>query len=471
MAEALELADIQGLLVRGYGNLPAATFVLLGIGDSAAARGWLGRLAERVTSGQQRPDDEALHLALSPSGLSRLGLPDEALSQFSHEFVTGMTTPHRQRILGDVGPDAPEGWAWSGLGQRSVDLVLLVYAVDENRLAARLAALEVEWAGAGLTEVRRLETAPLDPTEHFGFRDGISQPLVEGLPRAGSPLHTVKAGEFVLGYPNEHGQLTDRPMLPGESDRANLLPTADGGRRDLGRNGTYLVFRQLRQDVRGFWRYVDEQTRRADGSSDPAARAWLASRMVGRWPGGAPLATAPLHDDPRLAEWNEFGYGLTDPSGQSCPLGAHVRRANPRDSLDPEPGTDRSVEINRRHRILRRGRKYGPPVPPESLFEPEPAIDDEDRGLHFIGLCANLQRQFEFIQHTWVNNPKFEALYDDVDPVVGSRRPGANSFTIQASPVRRRLLDLPRFVTVRGGGYFFLPGIRALRYLAALGPA
>jgi Dyp-type peroxidase family len=228
------------------------------------------------------------------------------------------------------------------------------------------------------------------------------------------------------------------------------------------------VLRQLRQDVAGFWRYVDRESRRADGSSDPQARLWLASKLVGRWPSGAPLATSPAHDDPRLAEWNDFGYGLTDRHGLSCPLGAHVRRANPRDSLDPEPGTDRSVEINRRHRILRRGRKYGAGLTIDSVFNPDQADDETERGLHFIGLCANLQRQFEFIQHTWINNPKFDGLYDDVDPLVGTR-PTGGCFTIQAQPIRRRLRDLPQFVTVRGGGYFFLPGIRALRYLASLG--
>ena len=170
------------------------------------------------------------------------------------------------------------------------------------------------------------------------------------------------------------------------------------------RNGSYLVFRQLSQDVGGFWRFADGATRRADGSSDPDARLRLAAKMVGRWPSGAPLALAPDADDPSLAEANDFAYHANDPRGARCPVGSHIRRSNPRDSLDPNPGSEGSFEINRRHRILRRGREYGPALPLErALAEP----DSAERGLHFICLNANLARQFEFVHHTWLNNRKF----------------------------------------------------------------
>jgi deferrochelatase/peroxidase EfeB len=126
--------------------------------------------------------------------------------------------------------------------------------------------------------------------------------------------------------------------------------------------------------------------------------------------------------------------------------------------LDPRPGSAESLAVTDRHRLLRRGRNYGP-------AEDGTAPGDE-RGLQFIALNANLSRQFEFVQHTWLNSAKFAGLYEDVDPVTGTRGPGASTFTVPGSPFRTRHLDVPSFVTTRGGAYFFLPGLRALSYLA-----
>jgi Dyp-type peroxidase family len=236
-----------------------------------------------------------------------------------------------------------------------------------------------------------------------------------------------------------------------------------------GRNGTYLVFRQLSQDVRGFWRFLDQVAKRPDGTSDSDRRLRLAAKIVGRWPGGAPLVLAPDGDDPALAEANDFAYFHDDRGGTRCPIGAHIRRANPRDSLDPSPGTADSYAINRRHRILRRGREYGVQLTPEEALsggDASPATDE--RGLQFICLNGNIARQFEFVNDTWLNDPKFAGLYDDADPLVGPSQPYGGTFTVQSSTVRERVTDVPRFVSVRGGAYFFLPGIAATRYLASL---
>jgi deferrochelatase/peroxidase EfeB len=154
---------------------------------------------------------------------------------------------------------------------------------------------------------------------------------------------------------------------------------------------------------------------------------------------------------PQLASQNDFGYFETDRHGLGCPIGAHVRRANPRDTLDPAPGTDRSIAVNKRHRLLRRGRNYGAP--------------GGAQGIHFIALGANLSRQFEFIQHSWLNDPSFNGMQAQGDPLLGSD-PNARVFVMQRSPVRERHVDLPQFVRVRGGAYFFVPGVRALRFLA-----
>jgi Dyp-type peroxidase family len=442
----LERRDIQGLFARGYSNLARAAYLLLGF-DGAAGRAWLADTLHAVASAEDRPEEHAVNVAFTSSGLERLGVDGATLASFSNEFVSGMTTPHRRRILADAGESAPERWDWGGPATEPVHGALLLYARDE----AALEALEREHTGLlqrhGVRVVRRLATNDLDGFEPFGFRDGVSQPLIEGLGKTGPSEFTLRAGEFVLGYPNEYGHLTDHPPL--------------------GRNGSYLVFRQLEQDVRGFWRFLDEATRKPDGTADPAARVRLGAKLVGRWPSGAPLALAPDGDDAGLAEENDFRYHAVDARGARCPVAAHIRRANPRDSLDPRPGSDRSLELNRRHRLLRRGREYGPPLSVEDALRGEE--DREARGLHFICLNANVARQFEFVQHTWLNNPKFDGLFDDADPLVGPSEPWGGTFTAPAEGVRERVTEVPRFITVKGGAYFFLPGMSALRSLAGHG--
>jgi Dyp-type peroxidase family len=458
VSSALELGDIQGLVIRGYSNLPAARFGLFKISDRRRAQAWLAAVADGVTDGEARPADRAINIALSATGLGVLGLAPEAMAGFSAEFVEGMTTARRARILGDVEASAPERWEWGGPNRPAIDLILLVYARDEERLTSAWA--EVERGDGGVTLVRSLDSWTHSNREHFGFRDGISQPTVEGLARVDSAANTIKAGEFVLGYPNEYGLLTDRPLLDGDADRDRLLPAADG-RADLGRNGSYLVLRQLAQDVAGFWQFVD---RRAGGIESDRVR--LAAKMVGRWPGGASLVESPDLDIPSLAGSNDFGYHATDADGLRCPHGAHVRRSHPRDSLDPRPGSKESVAVSKRHRILRRGRPYGDPI---SVHDALAARDDSavgERGLFFMCLNGNIARQFEFIQQTWINNPKFAGLYDDADVLTGTDPHRGRTFRIPELPVRQRITEIPTFVKVRGGAYFFLPGIAALRYLA-----
>lgn len=477
MTERLELEDIQGLFARGFGQLTAARYVLLEIEDARSAAAWLRGVADRVTTGQERPTERAVNVALTARGMAKLGLPPDVLGGFANELVSGMTTPHRQRILGDVEASAPEHWRWGGPATPVVDALLVLFAVDRRELAALDESLLEGAAAVGLRALDRLETSDLDAVEHFGFRDGISQPPVDGLPRAQGP-DAVRAGEFVLGYRNEYGRYATRPMVEGGAAGLLARDPEGSGRGDLGKNGSYLVFRQLEQDVLAFWRFVDGAAHAheagADASAGPggdvwAARTRLASKMVGRWPSGAPLALAPDADDPSLVDENDFGYHDADPHGYGCPIGAHVRRANPRDSLDPDPGTERSLAVNKRHRLLRRGREYGPPLLLDDALNPvDPAALEAKRGLYFICLNASIARQFEFVQSTWLNNPKFGGLYEDSDPLVSGHRRAGGTFTIPERPVRRRVTGLPQFVTVRGGGYFFLPGVRALRYLASL---
>jgi Dyp-type peroxidase family len=437
----LERDDVQGLVVRGYGRLQGARYLLGTITDPAAARRWLADVA--VSTGADRQADEAVNVAFTAPGLVALGVRDDVLSQFSHEFREGMTEDHRRRFLGDEGTNAPDGWAWGGPGGDPIHLLVLVYAGDEDAVDAAATRWSAELGERGVHVFKTLTTAPLSDREPFGFRDGLSQPHLAG-EQEGAARDAIQLGEVVLGYPNEYGRLTPRPLVEGAAD---ALPADPGGsgRGDLGRNGTYLVLRSLEQDVEGFHAYC------ARATGDDRAQRKLEAKLVGRWPDGTSLALAPDGERPELASQNDFGYFETDRHGLGCPIGAHVRRANPRDTLDPAPGTDRSIAVNKRHRLLRRGRNYGAP--------------GGAQGIHFIALGANLSRQFEFIQHSWLNDPSFNGMQAQGDPLLGSD-PNARVFVMQKSPVRERHVDLPQFVRVRGGAYFFVPGVRALRFLA-----
>jgi Dyp-type peroxidase family len=473
-----QLDDVQGIIVRGYGRLEDACYVLLEVSDVAAAKRWLAALP--LTDGRSDPAERALNVAFTFSGMAVLGLAAETLGTFSHDFQEGMVAPHRSHILGDRGSNAPELWHWGGPNNPAIHILLLLYASTDAELGVFYRSIASTFETGGVREIRTLEAVLLRSEdgcskEHFGFCDAISQPFIAGLEKAAPAAITVETGEFILGYPNEYGKLTERPLVSPERDPAELLPDAvEGtGQRDFGHNGTYLVFRQISQDVGQFWRFVAAAVGGEDGHASSEARIRLASKMVGRWPSGAPLLLAPEHDQPELRRANDFLYHAEDPRGYRCPIGSHVRRTNPRDALEPQPGSERSIAINKRHQILRRGRAYGEPVVP-SLSPDEMLHADAagDRGLHFICLGANLSRQFEFVQHSWCNNAKFNGLYDDPDPLIGDRDPRGKgkqgTFTEQAEPIRRRTTGMPDFVGIRGGGYFFLPGLRAVRYLASV---
>ena len=469
---ALDFKDIQGIIIHGYGKLAAACFVLLQIADAKAAKSWLGKLAEQITSAQTNPSQSGqqtcLNIAFTHEGLKTLGLDEPILAQFSNEFQEGMSlTEHRQRLLGDFGESDPQKWQWGSSTTEPIHILLMLYAIDEATLDRVYEEQVQAFTNSGVKQIRKLDTYRLPKRrEHFGFRDDIADPAIAGISQPETPENTINAGEFILGYPNGYEQYTNRPLVKAERDSQQFLPDdpQGSGDRDLGRNGSYLVFRQLHQEVRSFWQHLEQVTQNSE------ERLKLAAKMVGRWPSGAPLVESPESDNPDLADKNDFLYYDSDPHGFKCPLGAHIRRVNPRDSLPPDRGSQETLETVNRHRILRRGRTYGKPLA-ESM-EAEDILKaeafDGDRGIHFICFNANISRQFEFIQHTWINNPKFHELYSDDDPLIGDRATETRTFTQQATPVRKCLAGLPRFVQVRGGAYFFMPGISAIRFLASL---
>jgi deferrochelatase/peroxidase EfeB len=278
------------------------------------------------------------------------------------------------------------------------------------------------------------------------------------------------------------------PQVLASTDREGALPPAPArpDYKDFGRNGSYLVFRQLAQNVRAFWQYVyDAKDKVPNAPPGAAGAAWLAARLVGRWPNGTPVTQYPDAPGPESqCNANDFlYYERGDEFGGRCPIGAHIRRTNPRDTALPVPhdvelSGSAADEKKRKdllgltalHRIVRRARMYGDPVDPH--YDPERLrnADDKERGLQFLAFNANLSRQFEFVQSNWAVNPTFAGLSRDPDPILGPQREHpfpAGDFTLPGCPTRR-IHGLPRVVEVRGGAYFFMPSRAALRYLAAL---
>jgi len=432
--------------------------------NPAACRAWLAGLEPDVGYGADEAKKQGVVLALAASAFEtgKLELPPEALATFSPPFLNGMAAPCRARALGDDGPNAPE-WQW-GSASKPVDVLVVAYSDTADGLDALMDGLARGARAAGHEEVHRIQFSllPLDTlgTEPFGFTDGISQPWIRGLSEEGSapPGETrFEPGEFVLGYRDNSGFLPPTPTVAAQYDPRDRLRQAAGapGQHDLGRNGTYLAVRHLEQDTQGFtdWLGQTAASVRAGGGSLASVPACaiqdlLGAKAVGRWPNGSALTQHP--GSPGAGERNDFRYGVADPSGLGCPLGAHTRRANPRDSF--APGSDTQMRITNRHRILRVGRKY--------------AAADGKPGLLFMCLNADIGRQFEFIQQTWLLGRNFHGLEDEIDPLLGQGRPGARMFTVQTQHGPTRLQAAQGLVTVKGGGYFFIPGRAALRYLA-----
>ena len=458
----LEKDDMQGILVSAFAHLPCVAYSLLRVVDRGAARRWLSEVVPLVTSAVAKQEGWSFNIAFTLEGLEALGLPAESSATFPAAMHDGgMTSAHRTRILGDHGANAPEHWEWGGTGTDPVHVLLLVYGVDESARDDRLTSL-VPTADSGVVEVVTLRAGrPKNAREHFGFLDGVGQPVVAGSGRTKTQFDRTRhyteiaAGEFVLGYCNEDNALPLSPTLPSAAMADGLL--------DLGKNGTFLVFRQLKQNVAGFWRAVRDQAA-VVFPDDPNGAVRLASRMVGRWESGAPLVKHPRSDPfdgvPQDVTDNDFNYHDLDSAGLACPIGSHIRRANPRDALGPDPAT--ALTSSRRHRLLRRGRSYGDQT--TNRYED----DGVDRGLYFICLNTDLERQFEFVQQTWLNNPDFAGLSDEVDPIVGTSGGGGCPFSVQDRPVRVRAHGIRAHATVRGGAYWFVPGLRALAAIAAL---
>ena len=497
LSDAL-LADIQGFITSGYGHLPLAAYLLLEIHDARGAQRWLAQIISLVTTsepwpvtpgGEKLKPSSALNLAVTAPGLAALGLPQQVLCTFPVEFHEGMALPDRSAILGDTEESAPGKWELGGPGNPPIHVVLILHgkSAEVVRDICSVQRKLIEDTAGAVTELTNLTQQGYRPdagNEPFGFRDGMGQPSIQGISE-----HGVPTGEFILGYQNHYQLFPPTPVVGAELDGGEILPPlknpyhAAARLRDLGVNGSYVVYRKLQQDVAAFWQLMKREAVRIRGKEDGGFMVWLASRFVGRWPSGAPLVLTPDADDPRLGEHNDFLYA-GDADGLACPLGAHIRRTNPRDVLKPY-GTEQSLSMTEAHRMLRRGRTFGPALfDPRLLEDPKSDAstrvlasledDGQARGTHFFCVNASIKSQFEFVQHTWCNNPNFGGLNDNKDPLVGDNNrtdEPSNHMTIPRRPLRERTAALPRFVTVKGGAYLFMPSLTALRFLAAFTPS
>jgi deferrochelatase/peroxidase EfeB len=519
----IDKADIQAIAKTAFDSLKGASYMLLRVGEPQAARRWLRDLAPAsladISAGRV---DETCQIAFTAAGLRALGVDDAILQRFSPEFVEGMaSSDNRSRRLGDTGANAPAKWQW-GTGDREPHILLILFSADFDRLATFVAQQLEQAQRAGLSAIDILPSSDMNDVEPFGFRDGVSQPAFDwdrlrtpGTAADRDYTNLLALGELLLGHRNEYGLLTERPWLASDERNAAVLPTGPAATRDLGLNGSYLVYRQLAQDVRGFWRWAAKEAARVDTTMDD-----LAGSMVGRRPDGTPLADLTRGReipgvDPRDSDRNGFLYD-TDPDGLSCPVGAHIRRANPRtgdtpggrqgpldnllvmlgltvrrdrkatSSTLPWPrnttiwpfvrSDDDAIASSRFHRILRRGREYGAKIDRDAALDP--ATPDPQSGIHFVCLNANIARQFEFVQSAWIASAKFAGLSGEQDPLLGNRQPfptgpiatpqPTEGFSRPGAPPRCKYsTGLPQFVEVRGGAYFFLPGLTALKWIAS----
>jgi deferrochelatase/peroxidase EfeB len=514
----------QGLVVSGFGSLPTGRALFLeftwtGTGESRGA--WLEtlRAIAPVTDADGR-DERSTALAFAYAGLEKMGLSKAALESFAAPFREGMFQEDRLRRLGDrrdgawLGTVIKDGPKWSAntrqrgamksvegselraktsTGHReeqvptplTVHALLLLYDKDEASASAWAEQVEEKLK---VHDVRVVHRLPLDlrtdekgvAHEHFGFADGISQPVPfdddegavvlgtgETLKRGQDKWNGVPLGEILFGYTNGHLEKAPGPVVP-DDDKARAAglpshPLAEGF-RDFGRYGSYLVARELKQDVAAFWRSMRENAEhiraRDPKNSADVTDQWLAERVVGRDTAGHLLCPVGKKLPPNIYDQpeNDFGFFDRDQHGKGCPLGSHVRRGNPRDGLAPTPKERQDLlDAANNHRILRRGRKFGPTIK-------DMAVDDgADRGLLFLCLNTDIARQFEFIQQTWMLNSNFATLFDETDPLVGPK----GKMTIQEDPLRR-IVNVETFILMAGGEYFFLPSIPALHYLASL---
>ena len=446
---------IQGGILSNYGDetnpVRHGALLLMRVTDRAKARRFLGALPVQGEDAAAPAEGNAfLNLALTRQGLANLGVPPDELRKFPQEFLEGME--ERAGLLGDIVGSHPRNWQlparnWPPAEGQSgyrppvelaeVDIVLQLRTTEDcdghdatlpdHPLHGRIVAL-AEAAAAGGVELLAVETlrrASRDTgaaaRDHFGFLDGLSQPVVRPASPA-APRDEVARGEILLGYAN---------------DRADPPPPPD----ILRDNGTFLVVRKLQQNVAALHEFV------AKASAELELDAELIyGKMMGRTRAGEPMAL------PEAGPTNDFDYAK-DAEGRRCPFQSHIRRTNPRQTVDEE-------NVRPNPRFLRRGLSYGP-------AHREGEQDYPERGIFFMAYNASIAEQFEIIQR-WVNsgNSTGIATFQN-DPLMGVSPPGVKRiFCFEHEGEVKRLEIGEAFVELKWGAYLFVPSMAAIRHLA-----
>jgi Dyp-type peroxidase family len=447
----LNETDIQGFVLRGY-NMPFARYLFLHFEDAGRAATFIHRLMGEVTTGQRwdagKPPS-TVNVAFTHRGLSALELPDATLLSFPVEFQQGMKK--RAAILGDTGRNHPDSWdelwrddrvhAWLGVNASSLEALNARCADMLNVMRETNGAILLDAQDAAALVINGVPTTK----EHFGYTDGFGNPDYLGVERSSQP------GQGKLTSNGTWAPLATGELLLGYADEAGELPVAPVP-HILASNGTFMVYRKLHQNLATFRTYLDGHATLYAGGKEK-----LAAKLIGRWRDGTPIELSPDSQDQSITQDPARSTNFTfaaDPEGTRCPMGAHVRRVNPRDSF----GFDGKL-INRR-RITRRGLPYGTWTP-----EDQPVTDTDERGVIFIALNANISRQFEFVQQQWINYGNDAHLGNEKDMLMGNHT-GHGRFVVQGdtTPTNPPFVcsDLPNFVELRGGDYFFLPSITAL---------
>ena len=410
--------ELQGNILRGI-HFPHARFLFVAFPSPGDGRAWLQRLkVSDAESWDPRPEI-AMTVAFTHRGLRALGVREEILGEFSEAFRAGM----RQRSAQTR--DGADRTLWDPVFvDGSIHALVSLYGSDKEHPEV----LDDEVTRiCNLPGVTRLDVQPAallpDDKEHFGFRDGISQPIQHDQATE-KWVSDVPIGEFLI-FPSRWND--------GKSSEK------DPGLR-LGRLGTYLVYRKLEQRVEEFHRFSRKW---------PLPPDLVEAKMIGRWPNGKPVTEDYIPPERRQTPDDENGFDFSDdPKGLRCPIGAHISRVNPRNRI-------RANE----HRILRRGMPYSEVV---GRKDPRRQKEADERGLVFIAMNASIENQFEFLQGKWINEPNFNTL-DGVDPIVSTTDGKLGNFRFYHGGSSR---PLEQFIRLRGGEYFFVPSIPALEQLA-----
>ncbi len=468
----LDKANIQSLVFGGMGKrLPHSKLLFVSFSTESkkqSIKALMRHIVNRVDFGETLKADHCCQIAFTYRGLQRLGMSAEDLENrtFPNVFCQGVNSVARSRILGDFGESHPDNWDW-GDGDNEVDFVLLSYFENESQAKSSLEETRklIDDAGARVVweqdcDVKRDDTGAA--VEPFGFADGISQPIIKGTRRSqhtDQVDHLIAPGEVLCGYPDQRDNISPSPVVGIGKDIFNVLPEEpfqprQDSQKDFGFNGSYLVIRQLQQNVKAFESFCETKAQELNviGEQDDITPEWIGAKMIGRWKDGRPLVRFSAENRQTDVD-NNFRYREEDPQGLQCPLGAHIRRANPRDSLGDD--TETQMSLSNRHRILRVGRPYH-------------RASTDEQGLMFMCLNSDIERQFEFVQQTWLGNTNFHGLMGESDSISSGECPMTKKFTIPSDQGSVTLSGFQSFVTTKGAAYFFLPGRQALNFLINL---